>query len=262
MNLLQRKDTLLNNKHLQKFFTLLLLLVAIVSARAPFYFETTLSVENSPELHNYYEALLDNLCYDVTSKVINPISSKIDSSYTAQISWQGKLSFFKIETPNTLIFPALQLRVGHKSFAISSKDYWTSASMSKYEGYIGFTPIWQFNTKRFDAPFHLLLVPQVGVANISMSGSSDEEVNVTNGRFGLGLSFQLKSNKKRKVKTMFHGLTVESGVTYDRYIKGEQHFGRIYGNNVGLSYDRRLSYPNGIYVIYCNMGYILKKPGR
>lgn len=153
-------------------------------------------------------------------------------------------------------------RLGYREFDFGN-IYGERVYAIQSQAYIGISPQWQINTKEYSSRFHVNIFPEIGLSSVRINGTSAKNVSVKNIKAGLGASLQIKLNNKRKVDSQFQGLSFGAGFTFEHHLKGNQLFGRVYGESIGEPYDRRIRYPTGLYLFYFNVGHILKlKPKR
>lgn len=250
-----------NSKSAIKVITLIFLFLSTLSAKPGFYMEQTISVETSPLLIDYYNDITKTLCFDITKKTENSLEQFFLDDCKTNINWQGKISWFTVELHRSLLIPSFIWEFGQRTITISSDKHIATASMSKAQSYTGFAPIWQFSSKDIRKTGHLLLSPQIGVAHVNITGSTDENTNLKTLRYGIGLIVQSKLNTTQK-EMKFFGFTAETGITIDHYLTGVRSFGRVYGEKIGLAYDRRVLYPKDIYLYYFNLGFVIKRIRR
>lgn len=238
---------------------ILIILFSVVIGQRPLNNQIGISIETSDELRGFYDDVMDNLAYDVT-KIINSQFSNDSTSYTwGQHSYYIKSSFHKIEFSKSILYPTIVGSFSTKRLYYSTANYNSPSLMKKTHAYLGVSPILQLFRKEYSSPIHFNVVPQFGYSLVKIAGATSKNVEAHNLRGGLGVSFQIKMNKKRQPLKRFEGISIESGLIYDYHINGQQNWGKIYGESVNSAYDRRIRYPASLSMFYFNVGYVIKR---
>lgn len=254
MNLLLRRNILHYKNNVLVF-----ILITLLFAEKTINHEVTLFLETSQELIDFNRAIERTLHYDVTKDINSSRENSNSNSAALQYGLQIKSAFAMKRFKRAILYPTIIGKVNFKNMSFSTTSHWTSSSAYRSNLYLGLAPQLQLFNINYDSPMHFNIIPQVGLAGTKISGATDKDVKVIGAKAGLGATFQIKTNKKREKTRKFEGISLGTGFTYEHHLKGNQKFGRVYGETVGMAYDKTVSLPTGLYLIYFNIGYTIKK---
>lgn len=241
---------------------LLLLLTTLLSKNYSVR-EYTFTTEFSEKRNIFYQNVLYDMHYNYTSSFKPGMYDDVDLKGTKKITllhiWSLGRSYCL--TPKLYFTPTLNLKLTNKRMYHPSENV-----LSVNRNHIKFRtrsielslkPALEFPLR--EKRGRLSFKPEIGSQIKSLGGTIDTTTFFI-AKGGVGITYYREVNKSRTSNYIKRYTSVTVGVLFSTIIHGDNSYGLIFGENIGLYIPKIQSYPDDEIMFYISLGFRMDTP--